>query len=147
MTTRIQLAAVLLLCLLASACMRSMPEPPPATEHKYLLTQGLKYEDVWVASVRAMTKSLNIYKMDQREGVIQGRLADWGFGEYLRITVRPEPGVAASYRLEVLSTRSRSVVMRDWADGMRRDLENMIDKLPNYKAGQVRQASEPMPAK
>lgn len=144
MTATRRFIALALLCLLASACFYSAPEPPKPTEYNYLLTKGLKYDDIWVAAVRAMTKSLNIEKIDQKEGIIRGKLADWGFREHLTVTIRPEASAPGSYRLDVKSTRSRSAVMRDWAADMLKDLESLIEKLPNYPAGGVRVVSEPL---
>ncbi|CAO0820429.1 DUF3568 family protein [Desulfarculales bacterium] len=145
MTPFRRLIALSMLCLLASACMRSAPEPPAPTERKYLLTQGIKYEDVWVAAVRAMTKSLNVQKMDQKEGFITGSLADWGFRENLTVIVKPDPSQAGAYRLDVVSTRNRSAVMRDWAEDMLKDLEGLIENLPNYQPGGVYLVKEPIP--
>jgi hypothetical protein len=90
-----------------------------------------------------MTKSLNIEKMDKREGLITGRLADWGFRENLTVSIRPESSTEEAYRLEVVSTRSRSLVMRDWGEDMIQDVKSMIEKLPNHKGG-VRLVSEPL---
>jgi hypothetical protein len=145
MKSKLRLTAWVLLVLLVSACSHSAPAPPPPTVKKYLITQGIKYDDVWVSAVRAMTKSLNVSKIDKQQGLIKGGLADWGFREHLTVTVKPEPSAPESYRLEVVSTRSRSVVMRDWEEDILNDLKGMIEKLPNFRASNLRLVAEPLP--
>ena len=138
------LALVLLAALFLPSCFHSAPEPPPATTRDYLSVQRLKYDDVWLAAVRSMTKNLNVKHMDQKEGVIKGRLTEWGFTEYVQVTIKPPQAGAASYRLEVISTRHRSVVMRDWAAFILEDLRKTLERVPGQKEGDVRMVSEPL---
>lgn len=139
------LVVVLLLAALAlPSCMRSAPEPPTATTREYLVVQRLKYDDIWLAAVRSMTKNLNVKHLDQAEGVIKGRLTEWGFTEYVQVSIKPPQAGAASYRLEVLSTRHRSVVMRDWAAFIMEDLRKTIERVPGHKTGDVKVISEPL---
>jgi hypothetical protein len=139
-----RLIALALLGLLLWGCMHSAPAPPPPTVKKFIITQGIKYEDIWVATVRAMTKSLNIMEINQKRGVIKGNLSDWGFREHLTVSIKPDTSDPDAYRLDVVSTRSRSVVMRDWGEDMLQDLKGMIDKTPNRSAS-VRLVVEPLP--
>lgn len=142
---RALLPALPLLAVLAlTSCLRSAPEPPPATTREYLVVQRLSYDDVWLAAVRSMTKNLNVKHLDQSEGVIKGRLTEWGFTEYVQVSVKPPQAGAASYRVEVHSTRSRSVVMRDWAAFILEDLRKTIERVPGHKAGDIKVVSEPL---
>ena len=138
--------ALLLAALLAlSSCMRSAPAPPPPTTREFLKVEHLKHEDIWTAMVRAMTKSLNVKHIDPKEGVIKGRLTEWGYTEYVQVSIKPPQPGAASYRVDVISTRARSVVMRDWADTMLEDIKGNIQRIPGQKEGDVKLVSEPLP--
>ncbi|MFH1035142.1 MAG: hypothetical protein V1806_11600 [Pseudomonadota bacterium] len=140
-----RLFALALLGVLLSSCLHSAPEPPPPTSRKYILTQGVKYKDVWVAVVRGMTKSLNILEINQSEGFIKGDLADWGFREYLTVSVKPDPSAPEAFRVDVASTRSRSVVMRDWQEDMLQDLRGLLQKAPGGSEVNVRVLEESLP--
>lgn len=145
-STRVSLLALFLLASLAlPACMRSAPEPPPATTREVLVVQRLSYDDVWLAAVRSMTKNLNVKHLDQKEGVIKGRLTEWGFTEYVQVSIKPPQAGALSYRVEVLSTRHRSVVMRDWSAFILEDLRKTMERIPSHKTGDVKVVSEPLP--
>ena len=143
---RMLFAPVILLAALAlSSCLHSVSEPPKPTTRNVLLVQDIKYDDIWIAAVRAMTKSLNLKEMDQGEGVIKARLTDWGFREYVLVIIKPARPAGEGYRVEVTSTRSRSVVMRDWDEFMLQDIMKNIEKVPGHRQGNVRVVAEPLP--
>ena len=74
---------------------------------------GKSYDEIWKASVRAMTSNLTIVESDKASGNIKSEaragIATWG--EVVGLFVRPLPANPGSYTVEVKSLkRSRGQI-------------------------------------
>lgn len=69
--------------------------------------QGKSYDEIWKASVRAMSSNLTIVESDKASGTIKSEaragMATWG--EVVGLFIRPTSAGADKYTIEVLSMK------------------------------------------
>lgn len=79
---------------------------------------GKNYDEIWKASVRAMSSNLTIVEIDKSSGNIKSEaragIATWG--EVVGLFVRPTAPTASKYTIEVLSKKrmQTQITVQDW---------------------------------
>jgi hypothetical protein len=96
--------AVLLLCLTAACATIGSLQPGGGSTFE---VRGKSYEEIWKASVRAMSNNLTIVESDKGSGNIksEARAGMTTWGEVVGLFVRPPTHGAASYTIEVQSLK------------------------------------------
>ena len=103
--------ALLLVCV-CSGC-ATVDTLHPGSGGSTFQVHGKSYDEIWKASVRAMTSNLTIVESDKASGNIKSEaragIATWG--EVVGLFIRPLPANPASYTVEVKSLkRSRGQI-------------------------------------
>jgi hypothetical protein len=99
-------ASEILLFCLVSACV-TVGSVQPASGESTFEVRGKSYEEVWKASVRAMSNNLIIVENDKDSGSIKSKapvsLTSWG--EIVRLVIEPTTATADVYTVEVVSKK------------------------------------------
>ncbi len=101
-----KVALGLLLISLLSSC-ATVNSLQPGRGGSVLEVHGKSYEEIWKASVRAMSSNLTIVESDKSSGSIKSEaragIATWG--EVVGLFIRPTTTNAEKYTVEVLSRK------------------------------------------
>lgn len=100
--------AILSLLLLSLICAcATIGSLQPGSGGSTFEVRGKSYEEIWKASVRAMSSNLTIVESDKASGSIKSEaragMATWG--EVVGLFIRPTTATADTYTVEVLSKK------------------------------------------
>lgn len=109
--------------ILAAAC-ASRVQIQPGGGHTFTV-KGKTYQQVWMASVAAVTKNLNIQHMDKKRGELTGIKPLWGRGEAVAIFIRPAADKGKRHTIEVKSTVADDP-LTDWPVFMASEIKDAL---------------------
>lgn len=101
-----------------SAC-ATVGDVTPGSGGSTFEVHGKSYDEVWKASVRAMSNGLTIVESDRTSGAIKSEaragMATWG--EVVGLFIRPTTAGAATYTVEVVSKKRMQTQIsgQNWA--------------------------------
>lgn len=122
--------AIVIIACAVSAC-STIDGIEPGDEGITVDAKGKSYDEVWRASVRAMSTNLAIVESDKAQGVIKAEVpagfATWG--EVVGLFVSPASNAARSYSIHIVSKKRSTyqITGQNWAPSVAARIKAELD--------------------
>lgn len=118
--------------MMLNACATTETLQPGKSDSAKITIKDKTYDQVWKASVRAMSSQLTIVQKSKENGIIKAEkgvgMATWG--EVVGVFISPADKLAEKYTIEVQSyKRSRlQITGQDWTQSIITAIETELDQ-------------------